>query len=257
MLKQEAIDLMKGVFGKTLLENMMNYVTTISWGEIKDGEYHLRCNGSGFLLNLGERNILVTAAHVYEGYQRDKIHNSNLKIAVGDLPFDLEERLIDCLGSKILDIATFRIYDEEIRKLGKHICYGAASWPPNAVLESQSIFFGGYPGVERLKVGPQAYDYGLYVALTPVSSSSERHFACSFERDNWLDTFGKGLPPPDFEMGGMSGGPAFLFKESDGKVITWDLVGIVYNATNSMGEIVLFHHAKYIRPDGFLTAPIV
>lgn len=256
MLKSEARELMRGVFGKTLLENMMNYVTTITWGEVSDGEYHVFNNGSGFLLNLGAETILVTAAHVYEGYLEAKKINPKLRNAVGDLPFNLEERLIDSLGSKVLDIATFQILDVEIPKLGKHVCYGAVDWPPAAVIEDQSIFFGGYPGVERFKVGPQAYDFGLYVALTPVSSSSERHFACSFERGNWLDTIGKGLPPLDFDMGGMSGGPAFLFKESDGELISWDLIGVLYNATNSMGEIVLFHHAKYIKPDGFLIPPM-
>jgi hypothetical protein len=252
MTKSEAIQLIQGNFGKTLLENVMNYVTTVSWGEFTDGNYDLASNGSCFFLNLGKATILVTASHVYEGYLHAKRLKPNIKSAIGSLPFDLEARLIENLGSKVLDIATFKISDSEVKSLGKHICYGAASWPPATVSKNQGIIFGGYPGSERQKNGAQEYSFGLYVALTPVSSSSERQFGCAFDRDNWLDTFGKGLPPERFDLGGISGGPAFLFKESDNKIITWDLVGVVCDGANEIGEIVFFHHAKFIQPDGRL-----
>lgn len=189
------VALLKGDFGNALLKNMMNYVTSLAWGDYKDGNYKIHNSGTAFFLNLGAATFFVTAAHVYEGYVEAKLKDPNLRCFLGSMEVDLKARCIGCLGSKRLDIATFSIELEEVEKLNKHVCYGAASWPPEKVSEGAGILIGGFPGLEREQVDAQEYSFGLYAALTPVSSSSDRHFGCVLDRAGWIDTFGQGLPP--------------------------------------------------------------
>lgn len=254
MDKQKAIELIRGEFGKALLENMMNYVTTIAWGSFIARKFEIQANGSAFILDLGEGPFLVTAAHVYEGYLEAKSRTAGFKSVLGELEFNFEDRLICSLGSSILDIATFKINESEIASLKKHVSYGAGEWPIKRVSEGQGVIFAGFPGLERRALALQEYVFGLYVALSPVSSSSDRSFGCVFSRQNWIDTLELGFPPVGYDMGGMSGGPVFLYKDSEG-IVSWDLVGVIYNATNQFGEILLMHHSCFIGSNGKLDPP--
>ncbi len=251
MTQEEATNLLKGEFGKVLLKNMLNYVTSVAWGEFSGGEFKIENNGTAFFLNLGKDTFVVTAAHVYEGYLEAKTKNPKLRCVLGSLEFDLEARCIGFLGSKILDIATFQIEPNEIQQSEKHVCYGVS----NKIEAGSGVLIGGFPGLEREKIQAQEYSFGLYTALTPVSSSSNRHFGCVLERSGWIDTLGNGLPDAGYNLGGMSGGPAFLFQESVGSIISWDLAGVIYSSSTEIGEVVFCHHSEFIEIDGSLRSP--
>lgn len=255
MNQAEATELLRGEFGNVLLKNMMNYVTSIAWGQFSNGDFKIDNNGTAFFLDMGAGPFFVTAAHVYEGYSEAKLKNPNLRCVLGSLEIDLEARCKGYLGSKKLDIATFRIKAAEVKQANKHICYGAGKWPIEKVSQGAGVLIGGFPGLEREKLDVQEYSFGLYAALTPVNSSSDRHFGCVLERSGWIDTFGHGLPKVGYDMGGMSGGPAFLFHESAGSIVTWDLAGVIYSSSTEIGEVLFCHHSQFIQSDGSLCEP--
>ncbi|MCA8287570.1 hypothetical protein [Burkholderia vietnamiensis] len=252
---EEAITLLKGDFGKELLHNARNYAIPLAWGIEESGEWTILSNGTAFILDCGQGPFLVTAAHVYEGYLEAREEHAALRCQLGMLEFRLEQRLICTLGQTVLDIATFKIEPDEIAALNKQICHGPADWPPRNAAEGNAVFFGGFPGVERRQIAEDTINQGFYVALTPVSSSSERQFGCAFERENWIDTLGHGIPAEDYDLGGVSGGPMLLLNESESGIFSWHIIGVVYNATNALGEIVLAHHVSSIKADGSLIAP--
>jgi hypothetical protein len=194
LTEKEAVDLLGGAFGEQLLKGMLGYVTTISWGfdDRLASKYKLLNHGTAFLANFGESTFLITAAHVLEGFRDAKSQNPLIRSYVGELEFDLDARLISCLGSSTLDVATFDITSSEISRLGKAVTYGAKNWPPE-----------------------EGYD-----------------------------------------LGGISGGPAFVLKKSEAGLFSWDLVGVVYTAMRFDAEILLVHHAKYISANGVLKEPI-
>jgi len=256
MDKAEAIKLLSGECGKALLKNMMNYVTSFSWGSLSHGQFAIFNNGTAFILDLGAGPFLVTAAHVYEGYLTAKQADPSLLCFIGSLRFDPTEKLLCCHGSKALDIATFRIDDEDIIKINKQVAYGSNSWHTELMSNGDGALFCGFPGKERIQKGSDEYVFGLYTALTPVSSTSERHFGCMFSHDSWIDTLGEGLPDVGYDMGGMSGGPVFKFKETESGILTWSFSGVIYNAMNDIAEIMYAHHAKFIHPSGSLIVPI-
>ncbi len=244
---------------KFLIEEMMRYVTNISWGAFKEGKFEILDNGTAFLLNLRQDTFLVTAAHVYEGFLKAKSEIENFRCVVADMEFDLEERLVGYLGSKVLDIATFKVNESEIEKLEslkKYVSYGAKDWPIEIAHEGQGIIFGGFPGAERESLGDQEYVFGLYAAISPIESSNHRTFTCHFKRENWIDTLGNGLPIKGYKLGGISGGPAFLFRISESQLISLDLAGVIYEAGVVYGEDLLtMYHSCFILPDGSLKNP--
>lgn len=252
---EEATNLLKGEFGQVLLKEVLNYVIPVAWGVKEDDRWNILANGTAFILDCGEGPFLVTAAHVYEGYLEEKERTPGLRCQLGPMEFKPEERLICCLGEATLDISTLRLERSEIELLKKNVCYGPRPWPPKNVVEGDGVFLGGFPGRERKASANDSFEFGVYVALTPVSSSSERHSGCVYERESWIDMFGKGIPEEGYDMGGVSGGPLFHLVESESGIFAWDLVGVVYNATNIIGEIVLAHHASSILPNGQLRAP--
>ncbi|PIF13352.1 S1 family peptidase [Janthinobacterium sp. 13] len=254
MDKDEAIVLLSGEFGKQLLRGVMNYTTPVSWGIIETGIWKIHGNGTAFLLNCGQDSFLVTAAHVYEGYLDAQKKYPQLRSYVGDIEFCFTDRLICHLGSSILDIVTFRITTDEIARLKKQVAYGSSDWL-RPVVEHDGVLFGGYPGKERNQRLPEEVNFGMYVGLTPASSSSERHFGCVLEHDEWIDAIGNGIPQEGYDLGGVSGGPAFRVHENEIGIITWTIAGVIYNASSVLADIVLCNHIHFVKPDGTLSAP--
>jgi hypothetical protein len=165
----------------------------------------------------------------------------------------MEERQIGYVGSKVVDIATFRISSKEMNLLGRPVLQGnQAVWPPPSAREGEGALFAGFPGLQRIDKSEAESSFGFYASLTPISSVSERHFGCAFDRSKWVDAFGKGFPDDGYDLGGISGAPVLVVDESEAGILSWRLVGVAYNATNSLGEIMLAYHAKFINEDGTL-----
>jgi hypothetical protein len=259
MNHEEAIELLKGNFGREFMRDVINHTIPICWGSYEGKTWSVHSSGTAFLLNCGLETFLVTAAHVYEGYLSALAETTRVRSFLGIIEFDFRGRLIANLGSKVLDIATFRISQSEISQLGKHVAYGPREWPPAPAQRDDGVLFAGFPGRERSHhqaAVEQTVCFGLYAGLTPVDSSSERHIGCVLERDEWIDSIGNGIPEVGYDLGGASGGPAFLVHESPIGLITRTITGVIYNATaGDMGEIVLIHHVHFINPDGTLCKP--
>ena len=106
-------------------------------------------NGTAFILDTGEEIFVVTAAHVFEDYVKAKNNGEVISCQLSNIDFELEERLISCLGSKSMDIATFSITAEEIERIDKNVLNGSQKiWPPALPNEGESLIVAGFPGVE-------------------------------------------------------------------------------------------------------------
>lgn len=210
-------------------------------------------NGTAFVLNTGESTFVVTAAHVYEGYIKAKEEGKTTNCQLSNIEFNLEERRISDNASESMDIATFSITEQEIESLDICVLHGSQkSWPPARPNEGEAIVVAGYLGIERIEEKKQECNFGLHCFNTPASSVSERHVGCSFERQYWVDIIGNGLPEQLYNLGGISGAPAITLEKSENDVVSWRLVGVVYQAeaSDTLGEILLIHHAEYINSDG-------
>ncbi|WP_372830812.1 hypothetical protein [Pontibacterium sp.] len=235
---------------KEYLKIAATYSFPLFWGTQEKGIVQ---NGTAFILDAGSRKFVVTAAHVYRSYLTQKGQGKASICQISKLAVDLEKRLLSIPNSNEIDIETFEISDQEIDKIGANVLRGSNdSWPPSRPKRDSMVVVSDFPGIERQEKGIDYYSFGYYCFNTPINTISDRNFGCSFDRKYWVDARGKGLPPTNYDMGGISGAPATALIKSEFGIVTWRLAGIVYEsvASEMLEEIMFAHHVDFIRSNG-------
>lgn len=253
--KEEAIQLMKAGLDMALTETAASYVIPVLWITARDGKPHILDNGSAFMLDCGQGPFLVTNNHVLEGYRVARETYRDTVCVLGDIRFDLQERLIS--GDCAWDIATFRITADEIDRLktyagGKFVLTGSQkSWPPSPPTIGRGVFFVGFPGDGR-SLRPYRGDslvdvnWRGYAALAVATSVSETDITLHFDHDAHVDIGRRPTAPQDGALGGCSGAPLLTFVEQNG-VYSWRLGGVIYEAG---GQFLKASLASCLNPDG-------
>lgn len=198
-----------------------------------------------FFLNSGEALFGVTARHVYADYRNQA---QDRCCQIGDLQFEPTIRLID--EDIEFDIATFRIKPNELELIRKGV--NSVPWPPMIPSEGALVALAGLPG--QLKGNPEPFEANwlYYLAVFKVSSVSDKDVSMVKPPDQELtDLFGKGLPPPSFDIGGMSGGPVVLLQENPSGLLSWSISGVIYEGLASY-DIIKAKRADVILGDGTL-----
>jgi hypothetical protein len=241
-----------GEFTRRLHDSGGAHVTWIFWrGRHRIiGAPPISHGGSAFLLDCGRGPFVVTAAHVFSQFVIDKQRAQRLGSQLGNVAFDLEERLIDSGYERRIDIATFRIAPNEIADLAKCVVVGAEGAWPAPPKEGEIVFFGGFLGSQRIAISPNEVSFGLHLGMTPVSDFTEHQIRCRFERKNWVDVRGLGLPLPGYDLGGVGGGPLLVPVYSN-KQWSWRLAGVISEAQMLKEyEVLTAVRAHFILPDG-------
>jgi hypothetical protein len=209
------------------------------------------------LLQIGSKRLAVTCQHVIAKHRKVGTKRRPSLFQIGNLAFEpLNERIVE---EPKLDLATIELSDFQAdqiirRNVGTEKAFLVpVRWPPNAVTTADSLGIGGYPGDWRFQgPGNQVEFNGYSIAATPVTSVSEFTISCQFARDHW-NWVGKkeGLKDP-IGLGGMSGGPAFVWRESP--VLHWEFAAFVYEFNCNI-DVMLLRPAALVGEDGSITSP--
>jgi hypothetical protein len=231
--------------GKQLLLAIGESVSAIHWGNPRDGAAHSKHNnGSIFFINTGKGIFGVTAKHVYHGYVQRALEEP-VVCQIDNLRFDPIQRLVS--EGHQCDIAIFRLTDAELGGLGRL----TVPWPPLIPKVGHAVLLAGLPGQEKKFPGRNVVNFSKYVAMPKVSSVNERDISMLLPPDDQLiDTLGLGLPPRQYEMAGMSGGPVALVTDSSG-ILAWRFSGVIYESHSSF-EIVKAARADVISENGLV-----
>ncbi len=249
MSPEKAVALAKSDFGREMLKTVADHVAPFFFlpGPSADGK--TINNGSVFFLDCGQGTFAVTADHVYQAYLNRKGNDPGLLCGIGDVPFAPEERLIDRDPER--DIVTFRIEKEEVARAGKVVHRPSPErWPPQPPHPGQGVVFAGFPGCERRLIRGREVEFGICAAALVASSVNDRDIVCRLERENWLETFGAGLPRGNQFLGGLSGAPLWAVVEH-AEATTWRLGGVI-SSFNEGWELLKAKHAAGILADGRL-----
>jgi hypothetical protein len=230
---------------------------------IRDRErQHRARNGTGFFLNTGARLFGVTANHVLEGWRNDCDTKQVTALQFGDLPFDPGGRNAIIGAHADIDIATFHVSPEEVRKVGKTPLTGYQSeWPPAPPHQGRGIYYAGFPGTEKIWLSSREISFGVAYAGGVASSVSERDVSSLIERDYIMPVRdGPPIPPENYNFQGISGGPMLSVINHKG-LRTWALAGVIHQGPNTEPdpnkairglEIIKARRAHFILPDGSL-----
>jgi hypothetical protein len=253
--KEEAIAMLSGGLGKSLIHAATLYVMPLWWICSESGQPKILQNGSCFILDCGHGPFVVTAAHVLQGFKRDRENQADTVSLIGELRFDLTERLI--ASHAIYDVATFRITESEVTSLTsgsirKAVIKGdQANWPPKPPMKDRGVFFAGFPGKGR-ELQPYKgnsevqVDWDGYTALAVADSISPTDINLIFEHENSVDIGLRSKVPDASSLGGCSGAPLLTFVEHN-SIFSWRLGGIIYECGN---QILKAARADCLNPDG-------
>jgi hypothetical protein len=159
--------------------------------------------------------------------------------------FNPKERLI-CLGTGC-DLATFALTPAELAELSK----ATVPWPPVIPENDGIVPFAGVPGATKESPTPGHVDLGFYTAFAKIDSVNDRDISTVIPSNEMLvDVLGKGLPPPGYDLGGLSGGPVAVLLES-AYIMHWALSGVIYEC-GSRFRILKAVRADIIRTDGVI-----
>lgn len=247
--------------GQAELEFVLSLTAPLYWIIRGTEGYRVR-NGSAFFLNTGEGVFAVTANHVIAGWKRDCENSNVVALQLGiDLPIDFDGQHGFIAAHDEIDIATFRISEREIASIGKTPLTGyQRAWPPLPPGQDRGIYFGGFPGMETIKLSQNEISFGATAGGGVASSISEKDVSSLVERRNMIPVLGRNLPPENFDFGGISGGPMLTVVEQNG-LRSWSLAGIIHEGPNPTSdalpaidglEIIKARRAHFILPDGTL-----
>lgn len=253
--RQEAIALLRSGLADVMRNIAGSYVIPICWIAARNGKPCALDNGSCFLLDCGEGPFLVTANHVFRGFLAAKEEHADAVCIVGDVRFDLPNRLIS--SDRIYDVATFRVTQEELDRLciytGKKLVLQGSQikWPPEPPQVDRGVFFVGFPGDGR-QMKPykgQSFveiDWTGYTALAVASGVSVTDVTLVFDHEHDFDVGLRSQIPEDWALGGCSGAPLLTFVEQRG-IFSWRLGGIIYESSK---DILKASRADCLNPDG-------
>lgn len=219
---EKAVELLNGDLGAVYRNIMNDCCVPIYWFYRDRDNFSIEHSGTLTIARTPKKIIGITAAHVISQYEED-LKNGSLRLQLmNEVVDDLLERLI-CVSEK-LDLATFTLDDELVARLGKT---PLGVWPPAPPEEGRGIMIAGYPAVERIESKNFEVNFGLFTVIGIARRVTDKQISWLMERDHQLETKNITAPPPEYSLGGISGGPLISWFESDNFVAHHRLSGIV------------------------------
>jgi len=216
----------------------MNCCAPLFW---RQADLGLR-NGSICFVGTGHEILGVTAGHVADAciQQQERLPDHTLQI--GGARFDPARTLIE--RSDQWDLATFRLSEVFVNTAGRNIAT-VSEWPPPAPRMKDTLLLGGFPKVYRHDLRSEMQiDFASFIG--PPQSVSDERFGMVLDLANSVPTTSK-VMPPQVDLGGCSGGPAFRLVESPFAYL--ELVGVVYEGLSEL-EILRGHPLSLIDEHG-------
>jgi hypothetical protein len=217
-----------GELGQQIVRFPLQFAEPVIIGSVpEDGKEPVLNNGTATLVQIGERQLAVTCAHVLAEFRRRRDEGiRQFVFQIGMLEFDCEDRLAGY--DEFLDLAVFDITGLKHSRAstrsggGPFRFHEPSQWPPTAATTDELVSVAGYPGAWRQAPINMHIDFDTFsIGAQPVTSSLRNRIALQFDRDYWVSAFGD--RGKDFKLlGGMSGGPIMVMRR-----LHWDLAGIV------------------------------
>jgi hypothetical protein len=253
---------MKGGLGQAEVELAASFTAPLFW--ILRGERGETIkNGSVFFLDAGEGVFAVTASHVVEECFADSRSPSFVQCMIGGngdtLPIHLRDRIID--ANHDLDIATFRVTEEEVRATRHTVLTGyQKAWPPPSPQRDRGIVYCGYPGTGREVLAPREISFGCVASNGIATSVNEDSISVQIEREHLFPLLGEGMIPENYDFRGISGGPLIAIVQTS-TIRSWMPAGVIIRGPNTSNnveeaipgfEVITARPIQFILPNGEL-----
>jgi hypothetical protein len=229
--------------GQHMTRLAYEYVTVILIGASPEDDTHVN-HGSAFLLRLGERLFLGTAAHVLAKYEERLSLSEDVVFEVGQVAIDPQSRVR--WRDDTRDVVFLEVTSAEATRMGVWV-QEPSRWPPPQPTVGSYIVLSGYPAETRKRLSAAGFEFPAFSVMLQVSSASEGRIVCQFTRENWISFGQKDIPAPGTNFGGMSGAPALAILS-----LSYPVIGLVsqFHSTFELLCISTFEDLPAQFPEG-------
>lgn len=256
LTEQQAKELTAGPYGKQKGRFPLLFAKAAFFGQRPSPKRATEVrNGTITLVEIGNRKYGITCHHVVEGYRQYRERHDDVIFNIGHVELDPVDQLVDT--DPKIDIALIELTNDQIIQLTSEGEIGSqvhkpVKWPPSQPQKDEFVIFGGFPGSLRVVKSFDEYVfYSWSSGGSRIDSVSETRIISAFERDYWISSFGEKRNLELKDLGGMSGGPAFIKRE-----LHFEFVGILTDYEENY-DTVFFAPAQTIKENGQITkAPV-
>ena len=223
---EKAKELMAGPLADACRDILKRCCIPIYWSRLDKKNPEILHNGTLTLLRTPTKLLGVTAAHVLKAYKTDfEKERIRLKL-LNEVVEDLLSRVIDV--SERLDLATIAIDERVLNKLGEAWALTPLTdWPLQPPQEGRGIMLAGYPGIDRLQPDCFKINWGLFTAIGVARTVTDTQITWVVEREYQVENTKIRTLPPNYDLGGVSGGPLISWFETPSYVAHHRLSGII------------------------------
>jgi hypothetical protein len=221
-------------FCKQITQTALQWARPIWWYDWQQPFEKLKITGAScFVLRFKTAYIGVTAAHVVNQLLEARRYTASLDCRLQLTPFNLLYTVIETNDD--LDIATFRISEEQVRSSGVQAFDVSAKWPPEIPIgREMPIQLVGFPECLReIDYAGGSVKCGAYRALALVEDYNDREIITIYDPEQ-----SQGSPrllPLGFNMSGCSGGPAVIHHTRN-FIHRWYPAGLILRGPLGQGE---------------------
>lgn len=249
--ESEAKRLTAGPLSRVYREIVMNCCRAIYWFRYDDPNIPILNSGTITFLETPKMLLGLTAAHVLRGYEADKAAYP-IRLQIGDVVVnDVFEHIVQI--SDRLDIATLMLKPTILPAMGKDFS-PLRAWPPLVPQEGRGIVLGGFPGVSRDVIGRAEVSFGLFTALGVARVVTDEQITWALDRNFLVTDHELPQPPPNCELGGISGGPLISMLETENHLSHYRISGLISQASAGLENIVA-KRIDFVRDDGSIYEP--
>jgi hypothetical protein len=246
---EEAKKLAAGPLGQEMSKFPLRFAKAVFFGDPPSRRAPAMINnGTASLIDLGNGPLAITCSHVIATFRERVQAGRPTVFQIGNCRLDPLSQLIS--ENMDLDLAAIKLRDDQAKEITSDGEIGSSffhpvSWPPEPVVQGDFIAFGGFPGQWRLQLELDALEFGTYSSgASAVTTVGDHHFVSQFERDYWVQTLNNREGDYLADLGGLSGGPAFIQRG-----LRFDFVGVIYEFSSTY-ELLYLRHSGLIRTDG-------
>jgi hypothetical protein len=247
-------------FCNQITHTSLQWARPICWYDWQQPFEKLKITGAScFVLSFKTRYIGVTAAHVVNKLLEARRYTPSLACLIQQTHFNILNAIIDMNDD--LDIATFRISEEQVRSSGVQAFDVSAKWPPEIRIERQMpIQLVGFPeSLREINCAGGSVKCGAYRALALVEDYNDREIITIYDPEQ-----SQGSPrllPLGFNMSGCNGGPAVIHHTRN-FIHRWYPVCLILRGPLGRGEgdfasydTIRIRRIDCIDPDGHIRIP--
>lgn len=248
---EEAKRMAAGTLGAELAKFPLRFATPVFFGELPSTNALSKINnGTASLIDLGKGPLAITCYHVLAKFKAKLKSGERCLFQLGECRLNPIDQIIS--EDEKLDITVIKLTIDQANEITKDSQFGSSffepsSWPPAPISENEFIAFGGFPGKCRTQMNTSTLEFGSYSSgASRVETAHDTYFVTQFEREYWVQSLGMKDALNFKELGGLSGGPAFVSRG-----LHFDFAGIIYEFSFNY-ELLYFRHSNVLDSNGHI-----